>query len=71
MTSAIADLVDSVSIQLFWLISVKQQSPMTEENKPQNQNWWQTLPGILTAMAAILTALTGLIAGLYEVGFFP
>lgn len=43
---------------------------MTEENKPQKPNWWQTLPGILTAIAAILTALTGLIAGLYEVGFF-
>lgn len=44
---------------------------MSEEKEPQKQSWWQTLPGILTAIAAILTALTGLIAGLYEVGVFP
>jgi hypothetical protein len=31
-------------------------------------NWWQTLPGVLTAMAAILTAVTGLLALLFQYG---
>jgi len=30
--------------------------------KPQSaQSWWQTVPGILTGLAAIITAVTGLI----------
>jgi hypothetical protein len=37
---------------------------------PSRQNWWQTLPGILTAVAALITALTGAIVGLYQVGVF-
>ncbi len=37
---------------------------MAEEQK--NQAWWQTMPGILTATAAIITAVTGLIAVLYQ-----
>ena len=37
---------------------------------PSQQNWWQTLPGILTATAAVITALTGAIVGLYQVGVF-
>ncbi|MGH9840943.1 MAG: hypothetical protein ACREEM_19485 [Blastocatellia bacterium] len=41
---------------------------MAEEQKPQG--WWQTLPGILTAIAAIITAVTGLIAVLYKTGVF-
>ena len=39
------------------------------ERKPQN--WWTTLPGILTAAAGIMTALTGLFVMLYQVGVFP
>jgi hypothetical protein len=35
---------------------------MADEPKPQS--WWQTLPGILTAVAAVLTAVTGLIVAL-------
>lgn len=35
---------------------------MSEEPKPQN--WWHTLPGVLTAVAAVLTAITGLIVAL-------
>jgi len=39
---------------------------MGEEAK--TQNWWQTLPGILTAIAAAITATSGLIAALYQAG---
>jgi len=41
---------------------------MAEEQKPQN--WWQTVPGILTATAAIITAVTGLILALHQAGVF-
>lgn len=30
--------------------------------------WWQTIPGILTAVAAILSALAGLLVALHQVG---
>jgi hypothetical protein len=39
---------------------------MTEE--PKQQSWWQTLPGILTAIGAVLTAVTGLIVALQQDG---
>lgn len=39
---------------------------MTEAPKPQS--WWQTLPGLLTAFAGIITAVTGLFAALYQGG---
>lgn len=35
---------------------------MPEDPKPQS--WWHTLPGVLTALAAVLTATTGLIVAL-------
>ena len=35
---------------------------MTKDLKPHS--WWQTIPGILTAIAAVLTAVTGLIVAL-------
>ena len=35
---------------------------MPEE--PKQQSWWQTLPGIITAIGAVLTAVTGLIVAL-------
>lgn len=38
---------------------------MSEGDKP---SWWQTLPGVLTAIAGIITALTGLIVGVYQSG---
>jgi len=41
---------------------------MAEEKKPQT--WWQTLPGILTATATFITAVTGLIVVLYQSGVF-
>ncbi len=39
---------------------------MAEEPRPQG--WWQTLPGILTATASVIAAVTGLIVALYQAG---
>jgi hypothetical protein len=41
---------------------------MESEKRPTS--FWQTLPGILTAIAAILTAVTGLVVALHESGLF-
>jgi hypothetical protein len=38
---------------------------VSEGDKP---SWWQTLPGVLTAIAGVITAVTGLIVGLYQSG---
>lgn len=35
----------------------------------EHKSWWVTLPGILTQLAALITALTGLVAALYQTGF--
>lgn len=35
---------------------------------PPKPGFWQTLPGILTAVAAVMTAVTGLIIGLAQAG---
>lgn len=39
---------------------------MGEEDKPQS--WWKTVPGILTTLAAFITAITGLIVTLHQAG---
>lgn len=39
---------------------------MTEE--PKSQGWWHTVPGILTATAAILTAVTALVVAFKQTG---
>jgi hypothetical protein len=41
------------------------------EESPKPQSWWQTLPGVLTAVATIITAATGLIVALNQAGCFP
>jgi hypothetical protein len=41
---------------------------MTTEPRPNS--WWQTLPGILTAAGAIITAVTGLVIALNQAGLF-
>jgi len=41
------------------------------EESPKPQSWWQTLPGVLTAVATIFTAATGLIVALNQAGCFP
>lgn len=34
----------------------------------KSQGWWQSLPGVLTAVAGILTAVAGLLVALHQVG---
>ena len=41
---------------------------MPAERKPQK--WWQTLPGVLTATAATITAVTGLVVALRQLSVF-
>jgi hypothetical protein len=38
------------------------------EKPPAAPRWWQTVPGILTGLAAIITAVTGLIVALNRTG---
>jgi hypothetical protein len=35
---------------------------------PESSSWWQTLPGVLTAIAALITAVGGLLAVLVQTG---
>ena len=37
-------------------------------NQEQPKSWWQTVPGILTGLAAVITATAGLIVALQQVG---
>jgi hypothetical protein len=39
-----------------------------KEKEPKQQPWWQTMPGIMTGMAAVLTAFTGLLIALGQIG---
>ena len=41
---------------------------MAKEQKPQRL--WQTVPGILAAIAGVITAVAGLIVALHQAGFF-
>lgn len=43
---------------------------MSQDQQSESKAWWQTLPGLLTAIAAILTAFTGLLVALNQVGLF-
>lgn len=43
---------------------------MGQDQQSESKAWWQTLPGLLTAGAAILTALTGFLVALNQIGFF-
>jgi hypothetical protein len=42
----------------------------TVANQPKHDSWWRTLPGVLTAIAATVTALTGLVVALDQSGLF-
>ena len=41
---------------------------MSQSPEPESKGWWQTLPGLLTAGAGIITALTGLLLALHQAG---
>ena len=38
------------------------------DTKSDSKSWWLTLPGILTAVAGTVTAITGLIVALHQTG---
>ena len=40
------------------------------DQERNSKSWWQTLPGILTAIAGIITAVAGLLVALNQTGFF-
>lgn len=35
---------------------------------PKSQSWWQTVPGVMTAIAGLITAVTGLLVALAQIG---
>jgi len=39
--------------------------------EPKPQSWWQTVPGTLTGLAAVITAVAGLIIGLRQISRAP
>ncbi|MGA7341455.1 MAG: hypothetical protein WBE72_14670 [Terracidiphilus sp.] len=43
---------------------------MSPDQQSESKAWWQTMPGLLTAAAAILTAFTGLLVALNQIGLF-
>jgi len=40
------------------------------EKEATAQNWWQTLPGVITAITGLLTAVTALVVTLHQAGVF-
>lgn len=40
------------------------------DDEPKSKSWWLTLPGVLTAIAAIISAVTGLIVALHQMEGF-
>jgi hypothetical protein len=36
----------------------------------KSRGWWQTLPGIITGLTAIVTALAGLVVAIQQTGWF-
>ena len=41
---------------------------MSEDGRPETQSFWKTLPGVLTAGAALIASIGGLITALYSAG---
>lgn len=41
---------------------------MGRDTESETRGWWQTLPGLLTAAAAAITALTGLLVAVHQIG---
>jgi hypothetical protein len=39
-----------------------------DKDQEKSLSWWQTLPGILTAVGGVIVAMTGLIGALYQAG---
>ena len=43
---------------------------MSLDQDPKSKGWWQTVPGLLTAAATVITAATGLLVALHQAGCF-
>jgi hypothetical protein len=43
---------------------------MSPDPRSGSKGWWQTLPGLLTAGAAVITALGGLLVAIHQTGLF-
>ncbi len=43
--------------------------PQDQSSDRRSSSWWTTLPGLLTATAALITAVTGLVIGLDQIGW--
>ena len=43
---------------------------MAQDTQSESKSWWQTLPGLLTAIAGIITAVTGLLVAVHQAGWF-
>jgi hypothetical protein len=43
---------------------------MRPKPESESKGWWQTLPGLLTAAAGIITAITGLLVAVHQTGLF-
>lgn len=41
---------------------------MANDERPSSASWWQTLPGMLTAVAGVITAVAGLVIALNQAG---
>ena len=50
--------------------SAREVMSMEEQSRPGKTDWWHTLPGVLTAVAGVITASTGLIVVLHQTGWF-
>ncbi len=45
---------------------------MGDQGQPRGpRGWWQTLPGVLTALAGLVAAFGGLVVSLHQVGWLP
>ena len=43
---------------------------MAQDTQSDSKSWWQTLPGLLTAIGGIITAITGLLVAVHQAGWF-
>lgn len=43
---------------------------MSQDPQSESKAWWQTLPGLLTAGATVITAISGLLVALHQAGCF-
>ncbi|MCU7805599.1 MAG: hypothetical protein KZQ96_20625 [Candidatus Thiodiazotropha sp. (ex Lucinoma borealis)] len=43
---------------------------MNNDINNQRKSWWHSFPRIIAALAGLITAVTGLVAGLSQIGVF-